>query len=93
MEVIFGERYRLKDLIGSGCFGDIYSGKDDVTSERVAIKLEHANTHTPQLLWEAQIYETLKDLVYIPRMYWHGEGLGYKVLVTQLLGSNLEEFS
>lgn len=47
--VIVCKRYLLIRLIGRGSFGVVYHGRDIITNEMVAVKLESVTTSYPQL--------------------------------------------
>ncbi len=59
MELIVGEKYRLREKLGHGSFGDVYLGTDLVNGEEVAIKIECVGARHPLLLHEAGIYRNL----------------------------------
>ena len=44
MAIVIASRFRIVKKIGNGSFGDIYQGIDIITSEKVAIKLEHISS-------------------------------------------------
>ncbi|XP_010526388.1 PREDICTED: casein kinase 1-like protein 5 [Tarenaya hassleriana] len=84
-------KFRLGRKIGSGSFGEIYSGRDIQTNEDVAIKLESVKTRHPQLLYESKIYRLLQGGTGIPSLKWFGAEGDYNVLVMDLLGPSLED--
>lgn len=49
MEIRVGGKYRVDKKLGSGAFGDLYSGFNIKTNEDVAIKLEKLTSPTPML--------------------------------------------
>ena len=49
MELRVGGKYTLSKKLGSGAFGDIYSGVNVKTNEEVAIKLVSAPTLFPHI--------------------------------------------
>ena len=59
MELHVGGKYRLGGKIGSGSFGDIYTGTNVQTGEEVAINLESIKSRHPQLLYESKLYKIL----------------------------------
>ncbi|KAH1147603.1 hypothetical protein GLYMA_15G171500v4, partial [Glycine max] len=77
--------------IGSGSFGEIYSGTNIQTNEEVAIKLENVKTKHPQLLYESKLYRVLQGGTGIPDVRWFGVEGDYNVLVMDLLGPSLED--
>ncbi|XP_034246808.1 myosin-IIIb-like [Thrips palmi] len=54
------ERFALKELIGEGTYGDVYSAKDNLTGERVAVKiLENVADNLEEIEEE---YRVLREL-------------------------------
>lgn len=47
MEIQIANRFQIVKKIGGGAFGAIYEGKDLMTHQKVAIKLEHMTTKFP----------------------------------------------
>ena len=90
-EICVGGRYHFRRKIGGGSFGDLYLGEDDVTKEKVAIKLEPLQTKHPQLAYEYKLYRVFSNGVGIPQMKWFGKEGDYNVLVMDLLGPSLED--
>ena len=41
INALINGRYKLNEKIGSGAFGEVYSGHDIVSNEEVAIKIVH----------------------------------------------------
>ncbi len=96
MNVLIAGKYNLKVRIGNGSFGDIFMGKINDSCEDVAIKLEKNGSKHPQLEQECKVLKQLncsdaKRMVGIPKLIWYGTEGDYKVMVTELLGPNLEE--
>jgi len=90
IETRVGGRYKLKNKLGSGSFGDIYLAQNVQTREEVAVKLEDARTKYPQLIYEAKILHSIQGTAGIPTLHWCGQEGDYNVLVMELLGDNLE---
>ena len=70
MELRVARKFRVGSKIGSGSFGEIYSGTNVHTGEEVAIKLEPVKSKHPQLIYESKIYRVLQGgckycLVYV----------------------------
>ena len=61
-----------KKKLGSGAFGEIYTGINQQTNEEVAIKLEPIKAKHPQLFYESKIYMTLEGGVNIPQIFCCG---------------------
>lgn len=90
MELCVGEKFRLRRKLGSGSFGDVFSGRNAETGQQVAIKLELAQSKRPLLAHEAHIYSVLKGEVGIPKMHWCGVESEYNVMVMDRLGPSLQ---
>lgn len=91
MEIRVGGKYRLKRKIGSGSFGSIYLATNVQSNEDVAVKLENARSHHPQLMYEARIYKLLQGGAGIPDTHWFGVEGDFNILVMDLLGQSLED--
>lgn len=91
MDVIVGGHFSLKNRIGGGSFGEIYSGEDTETHQVVAIKLESAKSKSPQLIFEARIYQRLEGGVGIPTLHYFGTESKYNIMVIDMLGLSLED--
>lgn len=86
-----GGRFRLGHKIGSGSFGDIYSGRDLLTGEEVAMKVESIRSRHPQLLYEAKILKLLEGGPGVPTVHWYGVEGDRNIMVIDLLGPSLED--
>lgn len=91
MNVIVGGHFRLIQRIGSGSFGEVFSGEDTNTHQQVAIKMEPSKTRAPQLLYEAKLYLLFAGGISIPKVYWFGTDKNYHIMVMDLLGKSLED--
>jgi len=90
-ELRIGDRFTLqRKKLGRGSFGTIYLGRDLVTNEAVAIKLESHKTKHSQLTSESRLLQKLQNGVGIPKVLWTGIEGNYTVMVISLLGPNLE---
>ena len=92
-ETIIGGKYLVGEKIGSGSFGEIYSGINNQTNDKIAIKLENVNAKHPQLLNESKLIKYLEGGLGIPKVYWCGSERGYNVMVLDLLGPSLEDLA
>ena len=94
-EQLIDATYRIGQKIGSGSYGQIYSGTNVHTNTTVAIKMERDNSEA-QLRDEYRIYRMLQEnsgqtkLKGFPEVYYFGQYLHYQVLVLERLGRNLE---
>ena len=88
------EKYEINydKLIGKGGFGKVYFGKEKISQEQVAIKIEEENKNNnfSYLLNEYKVYEMLNGYNHIPKIYdcFHKDNNNY--LVMEVLGSSLE---
>ena len=92
-KIPIGESYKLdaRKKLGSGAFGDIYSGLNFKLDVEVAIKLEPIGTKHPQLFYESKLYMALQGGIGIPKLYWCGSQGKYNILIMDLLGHSLED--
>lgn len=91
MDTWVAGKYKVGRKIGSGSFGDIFTGRHIVTGEDVAIKMESIRSRSPQLLYEAKILKLLAGGVGIPLVHWYGVDGDKNVMVIDLLGPSLED--
>jgi len=90
-ERIVCQRFRIEKKIGSGSFGQMYSGEDLENKRKVALKVESTHIKVPQLAYEAKIYSYLDGGICIPKVYYYGSDPINHVLAMQLLGKSLED--
>ena len=77
--------------IGSGSFGEIYSGVDLNTNQCVAIKVESNKVPNPQLQLEYTIYSKyLKNVAGFPQVSCYSHTRKHHFFAMTLLGHNLE---
>lgn len=93
-ELIIADLYKInaKKHLGSGTFGEIFSGQNLKTNKEVAIKLELMSNKHLQLLKEAKIYLSLQGGTGIPKMHYFGTQGKYNFLVMEKLGPSLEDW-
>mmetsp|Transcript_12884 Transcript_12884/g.32490 ORF Transcript_12884/g.32490 Transcript_12884/m.32490 type:complete len:316 (-) Transcript_12884:335-1282(-) len=84
-------RFQLEQRIGSGSFGDVYSGLDIQSGEKVAIKIEPSAAKNPQLMYEARVYKSLDGRPGFAKVRHCGMEARRNVLVVDLLGTSLNE--
>jgi len=91
---IDGGKYELEKKLGSGCFGEVWRGRNSITSEQVAIKFEDLSNHAQQLEHEAEILRMLAQPTqvqgFVQCLYSGHEGR-YQCMVMDLLGKSLED--
>jgi serine/threonine protein kinase len=66
-------------------------GRDAVSGDEVAIKLEDYRVAPSLLREEADIYRSLAGKPGFPKVYWFGQQHDFMALVFELLGPNLED--
>ncbi|MCL7037546.1 hypothetical protein MKW94_000203 [Papaver nudicaule] len=84
-------KFKLGPKITSGRFFHLYSGTDIQTGQDVTIMLESVNTKIPWLLRESKLYTRLRGGWGIPNSQWFGVQGEYNALVTDPLGTSLED--
>ena len=82
------KKYRVEKKIYTSYLSTIYEGKNELTKEKVALKLEKIGSVYELLESEAYFLLFLKN-VGIPRLITYGKFQNYKVLIEELLGESL----
>jgi casein kinase 1 len=78
-------------LIGKGSFGVIYSGKNKLTGEEIAVKIEKIQEDAPPLLkYEYKIYKLLQGEEGFPKIYEYYHDSNNFILYMELLGPSIE---
>lgn len=88
---IIANTFQIDKKIGSGAFGEIYSGKVIHSGAPVAIKVEVNTAKHPQLAHESRVYKTLAGASGFPRLLYFGADGPVNVLVMELVGPSLEQ--
>ncbi|KAG2038232.1 kinase-like protein [Suillus americanus] len=83
-------RYRLKEKIGSGAYGEVYHANDIIGDGDVVVKLQCITGSTTSLEHEYNVLRQLGDTVGIPHVHWFGREDNYDALVLDRLGQSLE---
>ena len=84
-------KYQFVKHIGSGSFGQVYSGVDLNTNQCVAIKVEPNTATNPQLLKEFTVYSRyLQNVTGFPNVSHFAQTRHHNYFVMTLLGHNLE---
>jgi casein kinase 1 len=87
------DKYVLRECIGSGAFGEVWSADSASTGEPVAVKMEHIHGNpAPTLQYESRVLQLLQGIPGIPRLRYFGrkEEMNGIFMVTELLGASLE---
>ncbi|KAJ8598890.1 hypothetical protein CTAYLR_010273, partial [Chrysophaeum taylorii] len=92
-DTVIGQKYRINRRIGSGSFGEIYSGTvlHQESTQQVAIKFEKKSARCPQLRHEFKVYRELQGCGGIGRVMYYGSFRDSNVMVMELLGPSLED--
>jgi serine/threonine protein kinase len=81
-------KYIFKQIIGSGGFGIVYSGKNIISGEKVAIKTEEINFRQ-YLLWESKIMNHLFGINGVPKLRYYGNQFDRNIIVMDLYSHTL----
>ena len=90
MSLVIENKYQLVKKLGEGSFGKIFSGINQNTNEKVAIKIEEDN-RLSVLRNEARMYTALREIEGIPKMRACGKEGKFNYLVIDHLGKSLED--
>lgn len=90
-DTLIAQKFQLIRKLGSGSFGEVFSGLELATGDEVAIKVESMYSSQSQLLFESRVYKQMQGGVGIPRLRWYGQDQGYNILVIERLGMSLED--
>ena len=87
------DKYVLRQRIGSGAFGEVWSADSASTGEPVAVKMERIQGNpAPTLQYESRVLQLLQGTMGIPRLRYFGrkDDMNGIFMVTDLLGPSLE---
>ncbi|EGC30968.1 hypothetical protein DICPUDRAFT_50476 [Dictyostelium purpureum] len=84
-------RWTVMKKIGQGAFGEIFSGKNIINGEQIAIKVEKVDTKKQVLRLEVAVLKKLQLCPYVCRFITCGRHNDYNYMVMELLGENLSE--
>jgi len=87
------DKYVLRECIGSGAFGEVWSAESASTGEPVAVKMERIQGNpAPTLQYESRVLQLLQGTLGIPRLRYFGrnDAMNGIFMVTELLGPSLE---
>lgn len=84
-------RWKVLKKIGAGAFGEIFSGKNVITNEMVAIKVERVDNKKQVLKLEVAVLKKLQACPYVCRFLTCGRFNEYNYMIMELLGENLSE--
>jgi serine/threonine protein kinase len=87
------DKYVLRECIGSGAFGEVWSADSANTGEPVAVKMERIQGNpAPTLQYESRVLQLFQNMVGIPRLRYFGrkDDMDGIFMVTDLLGPSLE---
>jgi casein kinase 1 len=86
-------KYVLRDRIGSGAFGEVWSADTISTGQAVAVKIErNQGNPAPTLQYESRVMQLLQTMNGIPKLRYFGRSdeMDSIFMVTDLLGASLE---
>ncbi len=86
-------KYVLRECIGSGAFGEVWSADSASTGEPVAVKMERIRGNpVPTLQYESRVLQALQGIPGIPSLRYFGrkDDMDGIFMVTELLGPSLE---
>eukprot|EP00927_Polykrikos_kofoidii_P032441 TRINITY_DN2763_c0_g1_i2.p1 TRINITY_DN2763_c0_g1~~TRINITY_DN2763_c0_g1_i2.p1 ORF type:complete len:360 (-),score=50.86 TRINITY_DN2763_c0_g1_i2:630-1709(-) len=87
-------KYEIRKKLGAGCFGEVYKAVIIATDTEVAVKVEDAQSQSPQLEVEATALNILRQPVQpqgFAEYYFYGREGNYFVMVMEILGKSLED--
>lgn len=87
------DKYVLRERIGKGAYGEVWSADSASTGEPVAVKMEHIHGNpAPTLQYESRVLQLMQGTPGIPKLRYFGykEELNGIFMVTELLGTSLE---
>lgn len=77
--------------LGHGSFGRVCLMRDRVTKDTYAVKIEPADSKTPQLWYEARVYRELKKCEGVAKAYIYWTEGKYNYMAMEVLGPSLEK--
>eukprot|EP00009_Paramoeba_aestuarina_P004441 CAMPEP_0201515182 /NCGR_PEP_ID=MMETSP0161_2-20130828/6822_1 /ASSEMBLY_ACC=CAM_ASM_000251 /TAXON_ID=180227 /ORGANISM="Neoparamoeba aestuarina, Strain SoJaBio B1-5/56/2" /LENGTH=820 /DNA_ID=CAMNT_0047911943 /DNA_START=79 /DNA_END=2541 /DNA_ORIENTATION=+ len=89
--VIIKGKWKVIKKIGQGAFGEIFSGRNILTSESVAIKVERVDSEKQVLKLEVAVLKKLQSCVWVVPFVACGRHVDFNFLVMELLGENIAE--
>ncbi|KIM64062.1 hypothetical protein SCLCIDRAFT_23697 [Scleroderma citrinum Foug A] len=82
-------QFRIKELLGTGSFANVYQTINIITNQSYAIKLELAMEGGSSVEREYYALKELVDIAGLPRLRWFGRESNFDALVINLLGPSL----
>lgn len=86
-----GQIYRIRDEIGKGSFGVVYSGINTLTGKEVAIKMEEMTSKHPQIYREYLTYQALQGEDGFAEIYSYTQESHNNILIMERLGPSLHD--
>ncbi|EAS02074.2 kinase domain protein (macronuclear) [Tetrahymena thermophila SB210] len=89
---IIANRFEIKELLGSGSFGEVYLAYDKQLNQEVGLKIDINADENSQLPREAKLLQIFQGGEGIPKLFWSGveQQSNKNVIAMELLGENLE---
>jgi predicted Ser/Thr protein kinase len=82
-------RFRLKQKLGSGSYGEIYMCEDKETKTQYAIKLEKADRK--KLRMEIELLQAMVGCEFVSKLHFWGHNCNHEYMVMDYLGENLND--
>lgn len=94
--MLFGGRFRIQSLLGSGGFGDVYRGIQESTKSPVAIKMEKITSRASFVFHEARVMQDIQKKPNdgppaLALLKYFGQEGSYRMLIMNLMGRSLED--
>jgi len=84
-------KWTVLKKIGQGAFGEIYSGKNIMDGEPIAIKVERLDAKKPVLRLEIAVLKKLQSTPHVCRFITCGRHNDFNFMIMELLGENLSD--
>jgi len=89
--ILIAGQFQIDTKLRPEGFNEVFCGTDIDSQEKVALKVEKAQSKFTLVPYEARVYRCLHGGVGIPRLHWHGAGGPYNFLVMDLLGPTIQD--
>ena len=91
-DILIDGQYTLKERLGGGSFGQLYSAFGKENKKLIAVKLEQRMPNkNPTLIREAKVLSDLLGEKGFPTLYGYGKQEAFNYIIINLLGLNLDK--